>query len=414
LFFMCLSSAAGGQVEKRLWVLHEPDEIVEYDPITFAKKQSVKVPLQAFKAPDTLSINHAGQLLLLLPQAAQAKSEQAVVRQFWLWDGRSAKILPQASIQMRTRAGVNLLTLEVTSDYYLSRSGEGLFSFQTSEKKTVKGDDTVDLSVTSSFRVARTDLEGKQPEQITSESFPECKCETGVCSETCQEATFWAPEEGIDQSFFVTQWIPGQIGSTYLTTSLYQRSQGKWSAKKLPHAMERILDAAERGETFIEATQDAGCCGWENESDDQTVLSEKGKAIVLFDEFGRYDNRNYDVSFYTQNAKLSPDLHRAAFTIHSSGTPGTEIRLSSEGKPNPAELKRIQQALTELPAVEVVSVEPRPNRLVFLPHSDLVGWLNENEVLVLEDHTLVAVHISTGVRRRSQIRVAKDSQAYLR
>src|SRR5271169_217585 len=37
--------------DKRLWVLRAPGEMVEYDPSTFAAKQTVKVPAEAVQAP---------------------------------------------------------------------------------------------------------------------------------------------------------------------------------------------------------------------------------------------------------------------------------------------------------------------------------------------------------------------------
>jgi hypothetical protein len=39
--------------EKRLWILRDPGEMVEYDLTTFAVKNRVKVPPQALKSPAT-------------------------------------------------------------------------------------------------------------------------------------------------------------------------------------------------------------------------------------------------------------------------------------------------------------------------------------------------------------------------
>ena len=48
---------------KRLWVLRSPGEMVEYDPATFAVKQTVKVPAEAVQAPANVSVNRLGQIL---------------------------------------------------------------------------------------------------------------------------------------------------------------------------------------------------------------------------------------------------------------------------------------------------------------------------------------------------------------
>jgi len=50
---------------KRLWVLRAPGEMVEYDPATFAVKQTVKVPAEAVENPLGLSVNHQGQILFV-------------------------------------------------------------------------------------------------------------------------------------------------------------------------------------------------------------------------------------------------------------------------------------------------------------------------------------------------------------
>lgn len=55
--------AAGPQSGKRLWVLQEPGQVVEYDPSTWAVKGSVKVPVEFGRDPESLQINRNGQML---------------------------------------------------------------------------------------------------------------------------------------------------------------------------------------------------------------------------------------------------------------------------------------------------------------------------------------------------------------
>lgn len=71
-------------------------------------------------------------------------------------------------------------------------------------------------------------------------------------------------------------------------------------------------------------------------------------------------------------------------------TVGTEIRLSDSGKTNLGALVQIQNALTELPAVEVVRVEDPEKPATKILRATLVGWINDQEILLVENDQLVA------------------------
>jgi hypothetical protein len=43
-----------------------------------------------------------------------------------------------------------------------------------------------------------------------------------------------------------------------------------------------------------------------------------------------------------------------------------------------------------------------------------VGWISDKEILVVEAHLLVAYNVSTGVRRKSTIRVEDAAHVFLR
>jgi hypothetical protein len=164
----------------------------------------------------------------------------------------------------------------------------------------------------------------------------------------------------------------------------------------------------------VDAIPDAGCCGWSNESNDQTLVLGVGKTRPVFDEQATYKNPDYDVSFYTSNAKLSPELVSIAMTIVSTAEPNKPIQLSEDGQANPEESQRIRKALTELPAVEVKSMDDSPKRLAFVPHASLVGWISEKELLIVENHLLVAYHLGTGARRKSNVKVEDGARVFLR
>ena len=164
----------------------------------------------------------------------------------------------------------------------------------------------------------------------------------------------------------------------------------------------------------MEAIPDTACCGWENESDDKTLLHRQGKTLTVFDEQATYKNPDYDVSFYTENGKLSPDLSSVALTIVGTSQPNKPIQLAEQGQANPEESQRIRKALLDLPAVEVKSVEDSPRRVAFLPHATLVGWISPKEILIVEGHLLVAYNVATGARRKSNIRVDDAAHVFLR
>lgn len=194
---------------------------------------------------------------------------------------------------------------------------------------------------------------------------------------------------------------------------LYEESAGKWTATGLTPPLRQVLDAA-GASAILEALPDAGCCGWSNESDDQSRLRLRGKTLTMFDELATYKNPDYDVSFYTENGKLSPDLASVALTIVATSQPNTPIQLAERGQANPEESQRIRKALLDLPAVEVKSVEESPRRIAFLPHATLVGWISSKEIIIIEGNLLVAYDIASGARRKSNIRVADAAHVFLR
>lgn len=418
LAFASVSLLAQDRPNKKLWVLQEPGAIVEYDAATFAPRQTQKIPLEIFKSPQDLQINQKGQMLFLPGQVRESDGlvHEYTDSKFWFWDGRSGTSMHRPVSRSITSSGTNKLVETAMPRCFLSTDGTHLFWFENRMKTLMPPDLSLDLSVSTTFRAWQTNLSGGQAEEITSHSLPTCKCETGACTESCPEVAYWVPEEGVSDFFLATHWIPGQIQSDYRDSFLYRRTAGKWSASKLPAAVEQVLDSASDGNgvDLIEAVRDAGCCGWENESDDQALLTKNGKTTVLFDEFKRYQNQDYDVSFFTSTDKLAPNAAFVAFTVAATQKAGTEIRLSDSGKPNPGELARIQKALAELPEVEVFRMGDPPKPVARVAHAMLVGWINDEEILLVENDFLIALNVASGIRRASNIKIAKESHAFLR
>ena len=397
---------------KRLWVLRAPGEAVEYDAATFAERQAVKIPPEAVASPKNLSINHLGQMLFAAPTALPlAEGDFAAERKVWLWDGHTATTLMRDVSRTTSTTGSNLAITESAPVPFLAEDGRHLYWFSNQARRLQR--DGVDLSIKTTWTSWQTDLTGASRQDLASITLPDCSCTTGECEETCPYGEVWIPDEGVGKFFLVTQFVSGQTQSIYKATSLYQESAGKWTAAPLDPPLRQVLDAANAG-AILEAIPDTGCCGWSNESDDQTLLHLRGKSLTMFDELAAYKNPDYDVSFYTLNGKLAPNLGWVALTIVATAKPNTPIQLAEQGQANPEESQHIRKALLDLPAVEVKSVGDSPRRIAFLPQATLVDWISDQEILIVEGHFLVAYNVANGKRRKSNIRVEDVAHVFLR
>jgi hypothetical protein len=398
---------------RRLWVLRAPGEMVEYDQATFAVKQTVKVPAEAMKSPESIRVNRAGQILFVIPVPLPLAAEDvASSHKVWLWNVSGATTIDQGVTRQVSVTGSNQAVTESAPVPFLSADGGHLFWFANQARRLQR--EGVDLSTVTTWRAWRTDLSGAGREELATTKFPDCRCETGTCEETCPYGEFWAPDSGVEGFFLMTQFVPGQSEPDYKASTLYQEAGGKWTATPLAEPLRRELDAAADGGTIVEAIPDAGCCGWSNQSNDQTLVLSNGKKRAVFDEQATYKNSDYDVSFYTSNARLSPELGNVAMTIVSTAELNRPIQLAEQGQANPEESQRIRKALAELPAVEVKSMEDAPRRLAYVPHASLVGWMSEKEILIVEDHVLVVYNLGTGARRKSSVRVEDAGRVFLR
>src|SRR5438270_1029226 len=398
---------------KRLWVLRSSGEMVEYDPVTFAAKQTVKVPAQAAQNPANISVNRLGQILFASAASLPFSEEDAgASHKVWIWNGHSATTIDQGVTRELTATGSNQAVTETAPTARLSADGAHLFWFANQARRLQR--ESIDLSTSTTWQAWTTDLSGAGRQDLVTSKFPDCRCETGTCEETCSYGTLWVPEGGVERVFLMMQFIAGQTEPTYGASTRYREEGGKWTAQPLSEALERVLDVSPDGSVIVEAIPDSGCCGWVNESNDQTLVLSDGKKRTLFDERATYKNPDYDVSFYTSNAKLSPDLGSVAMTIVSTAEVNKPIQLADEGQANPEESQRIRKALPDLPAVEVKSVEDAPRRIAFLPHGTRVGWMSDKEILIVEDHLLMVYNVGTGARRKSSVRVEDAGRVFLR
>jgi hypothetical protein len=404
--------------ERRLWVLRPSGEMVEYDLATFTAKQTIKLPADAAQSPQSISVNHLGHMLFSTPPPLPlAETDVDSPPKVWFWNGHAATTLDLGTRREISGAGSNQAVNESAAAVYLSADGAHLDWFANQARRLERDD--VDLSTATTWKAWRTDLTGASREDLTSTKFPDCRCPTGTCEESCPYGQVWTPGDGIGKVFLMSQFVAGKTTPIYKESSRCQQDGSKWTCTALSSPLRRVLDADSEANVIVEAIPDTGCCGWSNQSDDQTLVRANGKPLTVFDELATYKNSDYDVSFYTANARLSPSLASIAMTITSTAEANKPIQLAEEGQANPEESKAIRKALAELPAVEVKSIDAKsatesPAQLAFVPHATLVGWINEKEILMVEDHMLVVFNVAKGVRRRSAVRVEDAAHVFLR
>lgn len=413
---LLLAVPAFGQ-GKRLWVLSSAGEMVEYDPATFTAKSKIKVPGDAVSAPQNLSVNGLGQILFAPAVSIPlGESDVASPHKIWFWNGQSALTLDLGATRQVAVTGSNRAVTESAPSVYLSADGTHLFWFANQARRLLR--DEVDLSTATTWQMWQTDLTGNARQDLITLKFPECRCTSGVCEETCPYASVWAPDDGVGSFVFMTQSIASGTGTVYKQTSRCQQNAGQWNCTPLADPVPRVLDSISDGTTIIEAIPDTGCCGWSNASDDQTIVRHLAQPDdpkrIVFDEFDSYKNPDYDVSFYTANARLSPSLRSVAMTVVATSDPNKPIQLSQQGETNPEESKALRKALADLPAVEVKSLDDSSHRPVFLPHATLVGWIANDDLLLVENHFLVIYNVMTGARHKSAIAAPDASRVFLR
>ena len=399
--------------DTRLWVLRAPGEMAEYDPSTFAVKQTVKIPAEAVQAPRGVSVNRLGQILFAPPVSLPlADSDVEAPHKVWFWNGRAATAFDLGVKRESATTGSNQAVTEGAPEVHLVADGGHLFWFANQNRRLVR--EGVDLSVTTTWEAWQTDLNASGREDLATSKLPDCRCPTGACEESCPYGVVWTPDGGVGKFLLITQFVAGKEEPAYKASTRYQLESGKWIAHPLPEPVRRVLDADPDGDVIVEAIPDTACCGWSNQSNDQTLVLANGKTQTIFDEQRTYKNPDYDVSFFTSNARLSPDRALVAMTITATAQPNQPIQLAEEGQANPEESRQIRKALAELPAVEVKNLDDAPRRVAFLPHATLVGWISEKELLIVEDRILVVYNLSTGTRRKSTVRVEDAARVFLR
>jgi hypothetical protein len=401
LAMACSASGASAQAPKRLWVVQKPAGIVEYYPATFAKIRAVQVPEEVLFYPENLSVNVEGQMWF--------RNQNLM----WFWDGSGVKELrPRFTVAGGESTGTPT-RIETGQDVFLSAEGDYVYWYEQQFEKTTDGHG-YERSQRAGSRVWRTSLSRADADTIALVRDDEwCPCGTGACSETCAEWDFWAPQAIVSDFFLLLSVTPGQLGPSYGGIRLYQKSSGGWPFKEPSGTFAFPLDAAGSGEILVAAEPDGGCCAWMNESSDQMVLLDHGRRSVLYDEFTRFKNQNYDVSFYVAKASLSPDHAAVAYTLDATSH-GERFRLSSDGKPDAADSARVGRDVERLPIVEVLWLDGDTESPTFIAHAQLAGWLNDEELLLVKDGRLAVFDTHGVLLRESEIPAATSDAVFLR
>lgn len=406
-----VAAPTGPANRKVIWVLQSGNRLAAFDAVNFLNLQTVALPPATTDNPQRISISSQGAVMV-----ADTPGEDVSLRRIWQSGPRYGSI-PATGIESHKPApeGAECITAALPKVYFAS-DPERLFWFENREQcftRDSSDDSGFDASLDTVFSAWTTNRRGGDVRQVAEIDFPKCACSTGDCEDICPQAMVWAPESGITDFFFVTRFVSGQLGETFQRTDLYHLQNGRWVSQKLDAPVEEIADAADHGNVFIEIVSDAGCCGWENESDDQTLLYRNEQATVIYDERQRFHNDNYDVSFFTSGIKLSPTGRRFAYTLASTAPTGVEIRLASDGKNNPEELKRVKQAIADLPRVEVLNIAD-PKKIVISLHGEFAGWLDEERLLIVQAGELVVIEADSGARSPTKIKAENAQRVFVR
>jgi hypothetical protein len=407
LFGLLPSGAeAGGAPTRRLFVLQKAaGGIVEHDLQSPQPLRVMTVPPETFTRDHPILVSRLGQVLI----SFQHPDGYAFPARHWWWDGRAGRFLDSRVTPAEDADGWGF------PRGLLSADGGEPFWYQTLMPGSGQ-------KVRPAFRLFRGAPGAAPTATVLARTFPECECSTGACSETCPVGEAWAPHGVVADFAFVTYFVPGQLQLSYESTVLLRKRDAAWTTQPQPAPVELVLDAAQGGAMTVEASPDAGCCGWVNESSDTTIVRRDGKTLTIFDEFLRYGNERYDVSFFSANAAISPDGTRVAHTLASSQGavgPSTPLRMSSSvperETPASTEIARLSGLIARHPLVEIVALDPPSGPPVQIPGATLIGWLSDGEVVIFRDGKL---HVATArdgqILRTLPITAEKAAHVFLR
>lgn len=401
--FFCLSSwsavfaATSGDVT--LWVVQPPGVIAAFDPSDFSQIGAVRIPVAAFEHPDRLTINGHGQILVRLGDWA-----------IWLWDSRSSTARTLAPSLMHRNPPVGI-TADSSRSWLLGADGSSLFVAESFGWETGPVGEEGD-SMIRNVHVDRLDLSGHPIRRELDLDLEHCDCRTSVCSESCPEVVIWTPDGVVRDAFYLMFWTQGQIESSFGPSFVYRADSTAWRPTEIDVSPYLDLDLQDFGRTSI--TKGAEPQGDDDEPFSHSFTFTAGDSVYeVFDEWQRFHNQGFAVSFECKSGKIAPDGQRIAYVLNSRTDPALPLGVIKGSHPDTLQAPHIRRALAEMPRVEVFEPQSQSRVAWQEPNSQLVGWLSDSEVLVVERGKLVAIDVNTRLRRSSSIPVRSPGDAFV-
>lgn len=406
---------------KRLFVLHpEAGILTEYDPSGLTPEHQITIPgykgYQRYRAPayrfrpstQDVLVNASGHILYYEDRVKHdpINGRKLNVRTISYWNGKKWR-----HAEVSYPEGIDLISvpfLDEKENVFYWYVNTGIETYVRSDANFPA------LYVNNDFELYRFYFRDQLvQERIIKIGFDECFCGTGVCEETCPVGRITTANGIIQPILSVQHFISGQLGSEIRGTTYYVQHGNQWVEKS---------KAELQHERFLKIIEDAGCCGWVNESNDQLIVDDGRENFIIYDEYRHFDNQNYDISFYIFNADFSLDRQKVAYTIRPCCKPFDTIRFSSDtfdksqGREyiDSEDRKKIKQVLDTLPLVEVSTIQAPPKIKATIRNAILSGWMDNDRLVLVKDRKLAIFSLLNKTIQTSLIQVESIHQVYLR
>lgn len=387
---------------KSIYVLSDSTGIItEYDALTFNVKQIIQIPKDLyftskdlFDRPWYLRISNNGHILYYNDE--RKYNSELTIRNIWYFDGeREYRALMPKVLKVYPSLDYSLVLEKISAPvldselpmFYWIINRIAKYRNESVEKGYYKSF----LNVNVELLKIHFDANKLVEEPISITNFEECECETGICEETCPFGYLVEPKGGISNFLEIEHRVCGQLETRVEGYTYFEKINGNWI---------KTNGEGKFKQPFIEVYEDGGCCGWINASSDMLFVTDGKIKKVIFNEWDRFSNKNYDVSFVPNNGELSPDFSMIAYeiiveeyVINEYKNTGT-IRLSCDGVENKEELNRIISILQDLPIAEIVSIQNENKKILELKNTRFIGWINNNKLLLQKDTAIYTYDIS--------------------
>lgn len=406
---------------KKVFIMDDKSGIItEYDTKDFKVVQRYQIPQEIYfeakkdgRWSHSLQVSSSGRIIFSYTKHDNGTHEgeeytgfDALTRKLWYWDGKKEHA---ATVSKKMRWGPYGINDGLTEPVLDSKDAVFYWTFDRIVSFRPRPPN-MQSAITVNVELYKGSFQdGKLVEELIAQfPFDECECSTGACSETCPESVLVSQTEGIGDLIEILHFVSGQLESRIEGQTFFERKDGKWAKTGIGKKLEK---------PFLKSVHDTGCCSWHNESSDQVFVVDGDTETLIYDEWEQFGNRNYDVSFYIDNSELSPDYSKVAYTISSSAliTEGDiePIRLSADGSDHPKELETIKALTANTPMVEVKRADEEDNRIT-INRAALVGWLDDNRLLILKDGGLGVFDVPTKAYVKSPLKVDSAENVFLR